>query len=69
MLCAQRAVLEKVHSDAGAKFDAARQRLEKRIGIGTRDEYATLKLNADIAWQELGYARSLLDTHIRRHGC
>ena len=69
MPCARKAALEDAHRAARAKFNAAFQRLEKRIGISAREEYATLKSNVDAAWLELDYTRALLDAHIRRHGC
>jgi hypothetical protein len=69
MACARKAVLYHDHKDASAKMHAALKRLDEQIGTCSREQYASLKSEADAAWQLLDYARSMLDAHIRRHGC
>jgi hypothetical protein len=67
MSCTGRVRIEKKHHAANAKFDAARKQLQERIGVSSREEYMALHRQVDVAWEELAYARAMLDNHIREH--
>jgi hypothetical protein len=69
MLCPERERLEKEHAEAGAIFDAARVRLQARIGISQQEEFVMLNHALERSWQALIRARTALDHHLREHGC
>jgi hypothetical protein len=69
MACLERDRLEREHSEAGAKFDAARQRLQARIGTSIKEEFESLNRAIEQSWQVLVQARIALDLHVRAHGC
>ena len=69
MACLERDRLEREHVEAGAKFDAARQRLQDRIGTSKKEEFESLNRTFDQSWQVLARARIALDLHVREHGC
>jgi hypothetical protein len=69
MDCEERARLEKQHAESGAAFDAARQRLQSRIGVSLKNEFLSLDRTADEAWSNLQKVRKALDQHIREHRC
>ena len=69
MACLERDRLEKEHGEAGAKFDAARRRLQDRIGTSKKEEFESLNRAFDQSWQALARARIALDVHVRTHGC
>jgi hypothetical protein len=67
--CQERNLLSKEHVEAGIAFDDARQALQARIGVSSREEFLTLDQAAERAWASLQHARQALDNHIRNHGC
>jgi MEDS: MEthanogen/methylotroph, DcmR Sensory domain len=69
MACLERNRLEREHAEAGGKFDAARQRLQARIGTSKKEEFESLNRAVDQSWQVLARARIALDLHVRAHGC
>lgn len=69
MSCEERARLKEEHSHAKARYDAARETLDSRMGVSSRDEFRRLTHAIDEAWVALERARSLLDRHVKEHGC
>jgi len=69
MNCGERTRLEKEHHEAGAAFDAARQRLQARIGVSSQSEFRLLDQAVEEAWSNVQKARNALDRHIREHPC
>jgi len=69
MNCPLRMRLQKKHQKASASFDAARARLNERIGVCAKGEFLSLSGTLDQAWQDLDNARTSLDDHIREHCC
>jgi hypothetical protein len=67
--CNERLRLEKEHTAAAAHFDAAGERLNRRIGISAKKEFESLQRDADEAWAALVRARNELDAHVREHRC
>lgn len=67
--CQERNHLSQEHFDAGVVFDAARQALQARIGVSSKEEFLALDQAAERAWANLQNARQALDNHIRNHGC
>jgi hypothetical protein len=69
MECAERLRLEKNYTTASATFDAARVRVQQRIGICPEGEFVVLSDALDWASAELERARAALDAHIWEHCC
>jgi hypothetical protein len=69
MSCEQRARLDREHSQAQARYQAAREALDGRIGTSSREEFLSLTHAIDQARLALDRARRLLDRHIQEHGC
>ena len=63
----ERTRLKKEHEEARAAFDATRSAVQARIGVCTRDEFASLSRAVDKAWDVLHSTRFALDEHIRQH--
>jgi hypothetical protein len=69
MECAQSVCLRKNYTKACAIFDAAKARLEQRIGICPKSEFLALSGELDRALAELERTRVELDAHIWEHCC
>lgn len=69
MSCEEKARLENEQREAEAAFDRARKRLQSKIGVCPRREYAALDRGVDEAWSKVLKIRNGLDRHIREHGC
>jgi hypothetical protein len=69
MGCQERARLDQEHSQAEARYEAARATLDSKVGITSRDEFLRLTHAIDEAWVALERARYLLDRHVKEHGC
>jgi hypothetical protein len=68
MECIQRLRLQKNYTPS-AIFDAARLRVQRRIGICPKSEFSVLREAVDRASAELERARATLDAHIWEHCC
>jgi hypothetical protein len=69
MSCQERVGLEEEHGQASARFDAAREALNGRIGVCSRAEFRALSEGLDNAWVGLRRARAALDNHVWEHQC
>ena len=69
MECIQRLHLQKNYRTANAGFDAARARVQRRIGLCPVSEFGMLRDELDWASAQLESARAALDAHIRDHCC
>ncbi len=69
MSCEERARLDLDHSQAKARHQAARETLDSKIGVSTRDEFLRLSHAIDHAWDARERARYLLEQHLQEHGC
>jgi hypothetical protein len=69
MPCPEHDLLRQQHAEAGAAFDAARQALQARIGVSSRNEFLALDQATEKAWADLQRVHQALDEHIRSHGC
>ena len=69
MTCARRVQLEEKYCSVSEQFVTAWKRLDQGIGISSRHEYVELQRELDPSWQEVDYARSMPDEHIRQHRC
>lgn len=67
--CEERIALETEHAEAGLALDAAREALQRKIGVSTIEESKLPDKAADEAWFTLQRVRLRLDRHIRDHGC
>jgi len=66
---AERVRLQENYTTASAIFDAAKTRLQQRIGICPTSEFRVLYEALDRALAELERARAALDAHIWEHCC
>jgi hypothetical protein len=69
MSCEEHTRLEREHSQAKTRYDAARETLESKMGVTSRDEFLRLTHSIDETWVALERARYLLDRHVTEHGC
>jgi hypothetical protein len=69
MSCEERVRLEEEHEQASARFDAAREALNERIGVSSRAEFRALSEGLDNAWVGLRRARTALDNDVWEHQC
>jgi hypothetical protein len=69
MSCQDRTRFEKEHSLAKARYEAARETLDSKRGVTSRDEFLYLSHAIDDAWSTLERAQFLLDRHLEEHGC
>jgi hypothetical protein len=69
MSCEDRARLEKEYLQAKARYEAARETLDTKMGVTSRDEFLRLTHAIDETWVALERARYLLDRHVKEHGC
>lgn len=69
MECAERLCLQKNYTTASATFDAARARVQQRIGICPTSEFGMLQDELERLSDELERARDALDAHIWEHCC
>jgi hypothetical protein len=67
--CKERDQLQRSYHRAEKLADTARERLRKKMGTSSREEFRTLQLAAEQAERELKDARRSLDQHIREHHC
>ena len=50
-------------------FDAARARVQRRIGLCPASEFGMLRDELELASTEVERTHSALDAHIRQHSC
>jgi hypothetical protein len=67
MSCQECERLEKEHADAGDAFDAARERLQAKSGISSKDKYESLRQAALELQERLNSTRTTLEHHIQEH--
>jgi hypothetical protein len=61
--------LQNIYTTASAFFDAARARVQQRIGICPKSEFGVLRDELERALAELERTRAALDAHIRDQCC
>jgi len=69
MECIQRLHLQKNYRTANAGFDAARARVQRRIGLCPVSEFGMLRDELELASAEVERTHTALDAHIRQHSC
>jgi len=69
MECIQRLHLQKNYRTANAGFDAARARVQRRIGLCPVSEFGMLRDELELASAEVERTHAALDAHIRQHSC
>ena len=69
MECEQRVSLRKIYMTASVTFDAAKNRLQQRVGICPKREFWALCEALDRVSEGLKFARAALDAHIQEHCC
>jgi hypothetical protein len=69
MDCTQRLHLEKKYRNASAAFDAARARVQLRIGLCAVSEFEVLRGELELASAEVETALVALDAHVQEHRC
>jgi hypothetical protein len=69
MPCDERARLHSELSEARARHKVARQTLDSKIGVSSRDEFLSLSEAIDHTSTALDRAQYMLDRHTEEHGC
>ena len=69
MQCPHRLLLERKYLDARATFDAAVEKLQRRIGISLKDEYMQLSADLKSAWRIVELRRDDVERHTNQHCC
>ena len=67
--CAEKTALLLSYSDAAREYSDAVTELHERIGAVPREEYERLYRQTEDTRRSVETARTVMDEHVREHGC
>ena len=67
--CAEKTALLLTYSDSARQYSEAVTELHERLGTVPRKEYERMHLQTENARLSVESARTLMEEHVRQHGC